>query len=155
MAGKLQSEIKQTKPFRLIEEEAALNLWKTADALEQAMAGMLKPFGLSATQYNVLRILRGAAKDGLACGEIAGRMISRDPDITRLVDRLEARGLVTRSRDTKDRRVVTTRISDGGLKLLKDLDSPMDNVLRGRLAHLGQACLRQLIDLLEAAREPR
>ena len=98
MAGKLQQEIHQTKAIRLLEEEAALNIVRTADMLMLALTGVLKPHLLSATQYNVLRILRGAGKDGASCKEIGQRLVARDPDITRLMDRLEQRGLVVRDR---------------------------------------------------------
>src|SRR4029079_5455628 len=98
MAGRLQKEIQQTRPFGSLEEEAFLGLQRTADALARRAYDVLKPSGLSATQYNVLRILRGAGEAGLACGEIGERMITRDPDITRLLDRLEARHLIARAR---------------------------------------------------------
>ena len=152
MTGRVQREIKQRKPFHRVEDEAFVNIQRTADALMQGVASALKPMGLSPTQYNVLRILRGAEPDGLACREIADRMITRDPDITRLLDRLEDRGLVARSRDRADRRVITTRISDKGLRLLKDLDGPIEGLHRKQIGHLGGRKLRSLISLLEAAR---
>jgi DNA-binding MarR family transcriptional regulator len=110
--------------------------------------------GLSPNQYNVLRILRGAGEQGLCCREVAERMVTRDPDITRLVDRLERRSLLTRSRDSKDRRIITVRITPDGLKTLKDLDGPMEEYNRNRLSHMDKADLRKLSELLEAAREP-
>src|SRR5438552_16243281 len=122
MSGKLAREIKQTKPFSSAEEEAILNIQRTASLLAQAFAETLKPHGLSETQYNALRILRGAGAAGLACQEIAERMIARDPDITRLLDRLEARKLIGRARSKADRRVVVTRITPEGLRLLSALD---------------------------------
>jgi DNA-binding MarR family transcriptional regulator len=152
MTGRVQREIKPRKPFHRVEDEAFVNIQRTADALMQGLATALKPTGLSPTQYNVLRILRGAEPDGLACREIADRMITRDPDITRLLDRLEDRGLVARSRDREDRRVITTRISDKGLRLLKDLDGPIEGLHRKQIGHLGGRKLRSLISLLEAAR---
>ena len=152
MTRRVQREIKQRKPFHRVEDEAFVNIQRTADALMQGLATALKPTGLSPTQYNVLRILRGAEPDGLACREIADRMITRDPDITRLLDRLEDRGLVARSRDREDRRVITTRISDKGLRLLKDLDGPIEGLHRKQIGHLGGRKLRSLISLLEAAR---
>ena len=152
MTGRVQREIKPRKPFHRVEDEAFVNIQRTADALMQGLATALKPTGLSPTQYNVLRILRGAEPDGLACREIADRMITRDPDITRLLDRLEDRGLVARSRDRADRRVITTRISDKGLRLLKDLDGPIEGLHRKQIGHLGGRKLRSLISLLEAAR---
>ena len=152
MAGRLQAEIKQTRPFQALEQEAFLNLLRTADALMQAVAATLKSFGLSGTQYNALRILRGAGPAGLACREIAGRMLTHDPDITRLLDRLEARRLVTRSRDRKDRRVITIRITEAGLEMVNNLDAPVTESHRRLLGHLGSTKLRTLISLLEAAR---
>jgi len=152
MTGRVQREIKPRKPFHRVEDEAFVNIQRTADALMQGLATALKPTGLSPTQYNVLRILRGAEPDGLACRGIADRMITRDPDITRLLDRLEDRGLVARSRDREDRRVITTRISDKGLRLLKDLDGPIEGLHRKQIGHLGGRKLRSLISLLEAAR---
>jgi DNA-binding MarR family transcriptional regulator len=153
MARRLQDEIKQQKPFGSLEQEALLNLLRTADALMQRIAAVLKPFKLSHSQYNVLRILRGAGPEGLACREIAERMINRDPDITRLLDRLEARGLVTRRRDEKDRRVVTACITSEGQRLLEALDKPMAEVDRRPLQYLGEQRLRMLIELLESARD--
>ena len=149
----LGKEIKKVRPFDSLEQEAFLNLLRTADVLAGDIAEAFKPAGLSATQYNVLRILRGALPGGLPCGEIASRMITRDPDITRLLDRLEKRGLVSRCREAKDRRVVSARISDAGVKLLKELDPIVAQAHRKQLNHLGADRLKQLIELLEAARE--
>lgn len=115
------------------------------------MSGVLKAEDLSANQYNVLRILRGAP-DGLACGEIGDRMITRDPDITRLLDRLERRGLIARSRESKDRRMVTATITAEGLGLLARMDEPVRAMHRGELGHLGRARLAALTELLRAAR---
>ncbi|MEK6718126.1 MAG: MarR family transcriptional regulator, partial [candidate division NC10 bacterium] len=153
MSGRIQKEIKQQKPFRRIEHEAFVNLLRTADALMQGVTATLKPVGLSPTQYNVLRILRGAGPEGLACREIGERMITKDPDVTRLLDRLEERGLVTRTRDRADRRVITTRITEKGLRILKDLDKPIEEVHVKQLGHLGEQRLRSMVDLLESARE--
>ena len=153
MPGKLAVEIKQTKPFGLIEEEAVLNIARTAEVLSQAMAGFLREYQLSQTQYNVLRILRGAGDPGVTCSEIAERMISRDPDITRLLDRLEARGLVTRERSTEDRRVVMTRIAPDGLAVLSNLDEPLIQLLRNRLGNMDRPSLSSLIGLLEQVRD--
>ncbi len=152
MTGRIRKEIKQRKPFRRIEDEAFVTLQRTADALMQGVAAALKPVGLSPAQYNVLRILRGAGPGGLACREIGERMITRDPDITRLLDRLEDRGLVNRNRDRADRRVITTRITEKGLRILKDLEGPIRQLHVEQLGHLGDQRLRSLIDLLEVAR---
>src|SRR5258708_27211696 len=97
-------EIRQSRPIRLWEEKASMNIVRTADVLMAKVMDMLKPYGLSATQYNVLRILRGAGAAGATCKDVAGRMLTRDPDITRLMDRLEKRGLLTRDRAREDRR---------------------------------------------------
>jgi len=153
MKTRLRDEIKQLRPFDSLEQEALLNVLHTADALMQQLGAVLKPFKLSHSQYNVLRILRGASPDGLACQEISERMISRDPDITRLLDRLEARDLVTRRRDQRDRRVVMVRITPEGLRLLDTLDKPIAEVDRSALRHLGEQRLRTLIQLLELSRE--
>lgn len=133
------------------EETAFLELLRTADALSRVLIGVLKQRGLSSTQYNVLRILRGAP-DGLPCGEIAQRMITRDPDITRLLDRLEKRRLIGRNRETGDRRTVTARITSAGLKLLVQLDRPVQSAHRRQLGHLGPHRLKTLINLLQACR---
>ncbi|MGH9804447.1 MAG: MarR family winged helix-turn-helix transcriptional regulator, partial [Candidatus Acidiferrales bacterium] len=119
MPGKLQAEIQQRRRFRNLESEALLNILRTADGLTRAFEEAFKPSGLSSTQYNVLRILRGAGSEGLACRQVGERMITHDPDITRLLDRLEKRGLVARARD---RRVVATRISPAGLRVLARLE---------------------------------
>ncbi len=139
--------------FRTVEQEAFVNLQRTADALLMGVEKTLKPSGLSPTQYNVLRILRGAGPEGLACGEVASRMFTRDPDMTRLLDRLETRGLVTRAREEDDRRVVTTRITPAGLRLLKALDQPILDTHLRQLSHVGPRRLRTLVGLLERIRE--
>jgi DNA-binding MarR family transcriptional regulator len=152
----LGREIKKKKPFELLEEEAMLNVLRTGDVLQHEMGGVFRPFELSETQYNVLRILRGAAKDdggGLPCGEIAGRMITRDPDVTRLLDRLEKRGLISRCREQKDRRVVCARITEAGQTVLAELDPLVAAAHRQQLGHMDRGELSQLIALLEKARE--
>jgi len=133
------------------EEAAFLDLLRTCDLLSRGPAQILKAEDLSATQYNVLRILRGAP-DGLPCGEIANRMITRDPDVTRLLDRLEKRGLIVRWREAKDRRMVLAGITAEGLKLLARLDEPVQGTHRRQLGHLGKERLRTLAALLEAVR---
>ncbi|MBV8052984.1 MAG: MarR family transcriptional regulator [Acidobacteriaceae bacterium] len=134
-----------------LEEGVFLDLMRTCDLLARGPAQVLKTEGLSATQYNVLRILRGAP-DGLACGEIANRMITRDPDVTRLLDRLEKRELISRSRETGDRRTVMTRITPEGLRLVGRLDEPVQEMHRKQLGHLGKAQIRALADLMAAMR---
>jgi DNA-binding MarR family transcriptional regulator len=140
----IQAEIQQSRPFSTLEEEASVALQRTADRLQWRLSEMLKAFGLSATQYNALRILRGAGDEGRSCSEIAERMINHDPDITRLVDRLERRGLVARSREGRDRRVITTRITPAGLDLLATLDRPLEEFGRKVLGPLGEQQLRTL-----------
>src|SRR5271163_4398694 len=133
------------------EEDAFLDLLRTCDLLSRGPAQVLKTEDLSATQYNVLRILRGTP-EGLPCGEIASRMITRDPDITRLLDRLEKRSLISRCRETEDRRMVMARITPDGLKLLARLDVPVEEAHRSQLGHLGKDRLWALAELLAAAR---
>lgn len=153
MTGKLQTELKQSKPFASREEEVYLNIQRTAEALLWKATELLKPYELTPTQYNVLRILRGAGQEGFICREIGERMVSRDPDVTKMLDRLEKRGLTVRERDHKDRRVIITRITDEGLKLLRELDQPVVENTREMLGHLGTKRLETLNDLLEEARE--
>ena len=141
------------RPRRLAspEEAAYLDLLRTTEILSRPLAQLLKTEDLSPAQYNVLRILRGCP-EGLTCGEIGNRMITRDPDITRLLDRLEKRNLISRNRESKDRRVVLTRIAHPGLELLARLDQPVRDTHRRLLGHLGTERLRALGQLLEACR---
>ena len=148
----LRSELKQKVPFRSREQEAYLSLLRTADALQSSVEAKLNEFGLTGTQYNALRIMRGAGPEGLPCSEIGERMITRDPDITRLLNRLQKRGLVTRTRGKADRRVIHGKITSTGLKLLREMDEPIDQHGREMLKHVGQQRLQQLIDLLELVR---
>ncbi len=134
------------------EEDAYICLLRTTDLLSRNAEKILKQAEISPTQYNVLRILRGAP-EGLPCTEIGKRMITRDPDITRLLDRLEKRELISRCRETKDRRMVLTRISPQGLRLLRDLDGPVREMHKAQLGHLGRQRLQLLTELLEAAQE--
>src|SRR5882724_4067254 len=133
------------------EEAAFLDLVRTCDLLSRAPARLLKMEDLSGTQYNVLRILRGSP-EGLPCGEVGSRMITRDPDVTRLLDRLEKRRLITRCRETKDRRMVMARITPEGLKLLTRLDEPVEELHCKQLGHMGKNRLLALADLLAVAR---
>jgi DNA-binding MarR family transcriptional regulator len=134
-----------------LEEATFLDLLRTTDMLSRGLDHILKAADLSPTLYNVLRILRGAPV-GLPCGEIANRMITRDPDVTRLLDRLEKRALISRSREIKDRRTVVARITPAGLKLLSRLDKPVQAGHRRQLGHLGPRQLKALTGLLQAAR---
>ncbi|HEX8149864.1 MAG TPA: MarR family transcriptional regulator [Pyrinomonadaceae bacterium] len=150
---KLQDEIKQTKPFESPEDEAFVSILRTAGEFQWREAELLKPYEITLPQYNVLRILRGAGAEGLICREIGERMITRDPDVTKLLDRLEARGLVSRERQEKDRRVIVARVTPEGLRLVAEIDAPVLKLTEELLGHLGGRKLGTLIRLLEEARE--
>ncbi|MFZ0937841.1 MAG: MarR family transcriptional regulator [Candidatus Sulfotelmatobacter sp.] len=147
---KVETEKKRSRAA-LPEEALFLELVRTTDMLSRGLVKVLRTEELSSTQYNVLRILRGSPA-GLPCGEIASRMITRDPDITRLLDRLEKRGLISRCRETEDRRMVMARITPAGMKVLARLDEPVQESHRKQLGHLGRERLRTLAELLQAAR---
>jgi DNA-binding MarR family transcriptional regulator len=149
----LKAEIEQAVAFASAEEEALLNLVRTADQLNRAMQRIIKPWGVTATQYNVLRILRGAGAGGVTCAEIGKRMLTQDPDITRLLRRLKALQLIRQHRDRRDRRVVRTVISETGLQLLGEMDPAMNRAPRELIGHLGENEIAELIRLLELARE--
>ena len=151
MPSQLHRELKQEKPWAL-QDEAYLNLQRSAEVLLDSLSVLLKPYQLTAPQYNVLRILRGAGPKGLACGQIGERMLNRDPDVTRLADRLETTGLVSRSRDSQDRRVITIRITKLALELLDRLDEPVRELHRRQFQKLSNPQLVTLIELLESSR---
>jgi DNA-binding MarR family transcriptional regulator len=153
VAKGLQAEIRQTKPFGSAAEEAYLNLLRTTDALVRSEVQFLRGYDLSPSQYNALRILRGAGEDGVTCGEMSERLLTRDPDVTRLIDRLERRELIQRARADQDRRVVRTKITSQGLKLLAEIDGPAKAWVHAHLGHLSAAQLRTLIELMELLRE--
>jgi DNA-binding MarR family transcriptional regulator len=153
MVPKLSEELKQTKPFASREEEVYLNIQHTAEALWWGVSETLKRAELTPTQYNVLRILRGAGAEGASCGEISERLVTKDSDITRLLDRLDARGLISRGREAKDRRRITTRITKDGLRILAELDKPIVECHRRQLGHLGDKQLATLSRLLDTARD--
>jgi DNA-binding MarR family transcriptional regulator len=152
MSGKLAAEISQTKPFSCREEEAFLNLARSYEFLLHRLAELLKTSNLSNTQYNMLRILRGAGESGINCTEAAQRMVSHDPDVTRLLDRLEARGLILRSRSLADRRVVVAKITQVGLDLLGELDQPLVDLHSSQMQRLTPEQIEELIGLLELLR---
>ena len=152
MSKGIQAEIRQNKPFTSLEDEAVVSLHRTADQLNGRFSDLLKPYGLSPTQFNALRILRGAGEGGRTCSEIAERMINRDPDITRLLDRLERRGLVVRSRQGRDRRVIISHITLAGLELLRGLDRPIEEFNRQQMGHVSEQQLRVLLKVLEVVR---
>jgi DNA-binding MarR family transcriptional regulator len=153
MARTLQSELKRSKPFTSPEQEAMLSVACTAARLDHDMIEVLKPYGLTPTQYNALRILRGAGAEGLCRNEVRDRLIARVPDATRLLDRLEDTGLVVRGREGEDRRFVRARVTRRGLDLLARLDDVVIDLHRRQLGHLGPRKLRTLIDLLAEARD--
>jgi DNA-binding MarR family transcriptional regulator len=152
--SRLQDEIGKKHPFDCPEQEACLNLARTMDHLGQPFARLFQEHGISGPQYNVLRILRGTGGNGLPCLEIAGQMITRMPDITRLVDRLVEAGLAQRNRCCKDRRVVRVQITPAGLELLDRLDQPVLDLHRRQLGHLTHEELAELNRLLVKARQP-
>jgi DNA-binding MarR family transcriptional regulator len=154
VSGKLAKEIRQSKPFRSREEEAFLNLGRTYEFLQQQIADVLKQHQLTPTQYNMLRILRGAGADGLTCSQATERMLTADPDITRLLDRMEARGLIRRDRGQDDRRVVITRITDLGVELTNRIDAPLHQRFQECVGRVSEQRLKELIDTLEVLREP-
>jgi DNA-binding MarR family transcriptional regulator len=153
VSGKLAKEIRQGKPFQSREEEAFLNLGRTYEFLQQRVAELLKEHQLTPAQYNMLRIVRGAGPDGVTCSQATERMLSPDPDVTRLLDRMETHGLIRRDRDKEDRRVVITRITDRGLDLTNRIDTPLHQVFKQCLGRVSQQRLKELIDTLEALRE--
>jgi DNA-binding MarR family transcriptional regulator len=154
----MASRGKPGSPFATpLEDQIFVALLKAADSLASEGDQLMKANGLTSTQYNVLRILRGAGPEGLPCNTIAERMISRDPDMTRLLDRMEKRALISRERQKEDRRVVKARITNEGLKLLKKMDAPIREIHKSQFAHMTSARLKTLMDLLTevAARTPK
>lgn len=150
----LKREIAQQQPFASIEEEAWLNLMRTSDSVHRAFQLKTRNWGVTSTQYNVLQILRGAQPEGLPCAAIGDRMITAEPDITRLLSRLKKLKLIRQRRDREDRRVVWTQIADAGLELLRAMDPAIERAPVELLGHVGRANLAELIRLLELAREP-
>ena len=152
MTSRIQLEIKQSRPFKSRSQEAAIALMRTADLVRRSVGGIVEPFDLTPQQYNVLRILRGAGEKGLPTLEIAERMIEETPGITRLIDRLETKHLVSRERCKTDRRRVWCRITGDGLGLLDQLDKPIRDADGWALASLTASEIVQLIGLLDKAR---
>jgi DNA-binding MarR family transcriptional regulator len=150
---RLRRIIKQRKPFQSLQQEVFLEVLRTGHALVQDLVDLLKPYGLTQPQYNVLRILRGAGASGLPTGEVGARMVaSREPDVTRLLVRMERSGLVHRERDPDNRRIVTARITREALRVLKALDQPVLDMHADQLKHMTRRELEQLATLLERAR---
>jgi DNA-binding MarR family transcriptional regulator len=148
----LRDELKMSRPFKSVEEEAILSIARTAAVIEHAGADALKPFNLTITQYNVLRILRGAGSEGLCRNEVGQRLVTKVPDVTRLLDRMEASGLIVRQRGGQDRRFVTTQITEKGLKLLEKIDRELPAMHGRQVGHVSQKRLKQLINILEEVR---
>jgi DNA-binding MarR family transcriptional regulator len=153
MSQDLRAEIGQIRPFKSPEQEAFLGLVRTAAALSDDFEKVLRPAGVTFAQYNVLRILLGAGATGRCRNDLRDRMLTRMPDMTRLLDRMEAAGLVERARDSEDRRMVTTRITTEGRRILAKLDGPVSEEHRRRFAHLDEGQLRTLTELLGLVRE--
>ena len=151
--ARLQQELKKKKPFASPEQEAILNILRTSDRIDNRLGRLFREYGLTNSQYNVLRILRGEGKP-LPSLEIADRMIQVVPAITGLIDRLEQQKLVVRQRSTEDRRVVYVEITRKALEILKELDKPLEELHQGLLRHLSRAELQKLSRLLEKARHP-
>ena len=152
MTSDLQVELKQHKPFKSLKEEANLSIQRTAALLEHEFETALKSHRITATQYNVLRILRGSEPDGLCRNEIGARLVRQVPDVTRLLDRLEGAKLIARHRGGEDRRYVLTRITKAGLHLLDEMQQKVDEIHHEQLGHLDDARLRKLVTLLAAVR---
>lgn len=150
----MASPSKANKQPAPIEDQLFVTVIKAADFLGQQAEQLLKAHGLTGTQYNVLRILRGAGPDGLPCRSVADRMISHDPDMTRLLDRMEKRGLITRERQKDDRRVVKARITPQGLDMLKKLDLPVREMHKRQFEHMSPAKLKLLAELLGECQKP-
>jgi DNA-binding MarR family transcriptional regulator len=152
MSEALKKELKQTRPFSGLAETAHLSVLVTAERIKANESGIFRAKDLTAPQYNVLRILRGAGTDGISCTEVSGRMITRDSDITRMLDRLEARGLIARHRKSDDRRVIKAVITEAGLAMLDDLDVPLEVFHRSQMAGLSDDDLKAMIILLDKVR---
>ena len=148
----LQQEIQQTRPFRSAAEEGVVGLFRTADHLRRLLCSVVEPGGITLQQYNVLRILRGAGTSGLPTLEIADRMIEQAPGVTRILDRMELKGLVSRERCAEDRRQVLCYITGAGSALLAALDEPMHGAARQAMAPLRAGDVRLLIRLMDALR---
>ncbi len=154
MTSTLRDELRQRKPFTSLEQEAFLSIGRTAATLRDDFEQMLKPHGITTTQYNVMRILRGAEPAGLCRNEVRDRLVTRMPDVTRLLDRMEAAGLISRARSTEDRRLVGTRLTRRGRQLVDSLDRVVAAEHQRRLGHLSHSQLRTLIELLARVRQP-
>jgi DNA-binding MarR family transcriptional regulator len=153
MAKSLQTEIKQSKPFPRPSSEAFLSILRTAAVLEHQLGEVLRPHGITTTQYNVLRILRGAGTQGLCGREVAERLVSKVPDVSRLLDRMDDMGVIQRERDSDDRRHITARISEKGLRLLDETSPALEAAEASRFTRLNPEQIRRLIDTLGDIRD--
>ncbi len=154
MSPTVRDSIRQKRPFRSVHEETLVTLVRTTDRVNARLCAALAAEGLSLPQYNVLRILRGSEPEGLQTYQVAERLLARAPNITRLVDKMEAKGLLGRSRSSSDRRVVQLRISARGLEVLARLDAPTAEAVRAAMSGLPEAGLTELCRLLNQLREP-
>ncbi|HKS04668.1 MAG TPA: MarR family winged helix-turn-helix transcriptional regulator [Gemmatimonadaceae bacterium] len=152
MVSRIQAELKQNKPFRSLKDEAAVALLRTAAVLDHALNDALSAHDLTVAQYNALRILRGAGSTGLCGREVGERMIAPVPDVTRMLDRLEAAGLIRRERDTEDRRHVTVRITAAGLRCVEDVTPTLTALERRFMGNLDNDQLTALLSALDAIR---
>ena len=152
MVDSLQKQLKKVHPFEVPQEEVNLNIQRTYGVIMGPVGKLLKEHKLSSPLYNILRILRGVGKDGLPCSQIGERMVTREPDVTRLVDRLVKAGWVRRDRSDEDRRVVSVTLTTSGKKFVDKLDEPMMNLHRETLGHLTKAETKELNRLLVKAR---
>lgn len=150
--GGLQQTIQQERPFHSLQHEAYLSILRTAVELSHTTDKFLKRFGVSQAQFNVLRIVQGAGTEGLGRNEIAERMVTVTPDMTRLLDRLEAAGLVIRKRDREDKRHTSTTITAAGRKLLQEVEEPLMQLHRKQFSQLGTKQIRPILAALEAVR---
>ena len=153
MSQGLREELKQSKPFPRRSTEAAVSVMRTAAVLEHELNDVLKPHGLTLTQYNVLRILRGAGDAGLCGREVGERLISRVPDVSRLLERMEDVGILRRERDDNDRRHVTARITEAGRRLLESVTPALETVERARFGRLSESALQAMITSLAIVRD--
>ena len=149
---RLEDEIQQTRPFASDAQAAHLSIARTAAVLEHAIEAALRPHGITGTQYNVLRILRGAGVEGLCRREVTERMIRPVPDATRLLDRMEAAGLIARERSGVDRRYVSTRLTERGRTLVDRLDGPILELHERHFGGIEAAALRSLVEMLAGVR---
>jgi DNA-binding MarR family transcriptional regulator len=154
MSVTLREELKQQKPFRSLEEEVSLNLYRTVALLEEINAALFVSYGITAAQYNVLRILRGAGSTGLGRNEIRDRMVSRMPDVSRLLERMEQAGWINRERSTTDRRCIPTTLTTKGLELLEHIRDPLADLQHQQFAHISLGQLHFLVETLTQIRNP-